>query len=155
MLNFKLLTYVANPKLWAAILLLDLTGIFNFITKYVFADTTYLKFLIIACTVDLITGITKVAITNGYRSITSKGLRDSVKKIISYGSFLIIIHILTHFEVNNIPATSFLWMNRAALEFLILVEVKSVYENIVAINPNLNFIDNVLKKVENILKSTK
>jgi hypothetical protein len=155
MVNLKFLGYIFNPKLLTALLFLDLTGLLNFISKYVFADLTYLKFLAIACIIDLITGVWKVIVNEGIKSVTSRGLRDTVSKLISYGSFLIIIHILTHFEINGQVSSSFLWMNKVALEFLILVEIKSVYENIIRINPKLDFVDSVLQKIINTLKNKK
>jgi hypothetical protein len=155
MVNLKFLGYIFNPKLLTTLLFLDLTGLLNFISKYVFADLTYLKFLVIACIIDLITGVWKVIVNEGIKSVTSRGLRDTVSKLISYGSFLIIIHILTHFEINGQVSSSFLWMNKVALEFLILVEIKSVYENIIRINPKLDFVDSVLQKIINTLKNKK
>lgn len=155
MINLKFLGYLFNPKVLLALMFVDLTGIMHFVSKYIFADITYLKFLMVACIVDLITGIWKVVMAGGLRAITSKGLRDTVTKIISYGSFLIIIHVLTHYEINGQPNTTFIWLNKAALEFLILVEIKSVYENISKINPKLDFIEAVVQKIANYLKNKK
>lgn len=155
LVDMKFLCYLFDPKLIGALLFIDFTGVLNFISKYVFADTTYLKFLMVACIIDLVTGVTKVAITKGVKAVTSRGLRDTVTKIISYGSFLIIIHVLTHYEINGQASTSLMWLNKSALEFLIMVEIKSVYENIVAINPSLDFIDSVFQKVVNTLKNKK
>lgn len=155
MFNLKLLSYLLNPKLLFGILLFDLSGITNFIFKYIFQDINYLKFLIVICGIDLITGIWKVIVTKGVKHVTSRGLRDTVTKVISYGSFLVLIHIITHFEVNGVPSTSFVWLNKVALEFLILIEVKSVYENIITINPKLDVIDSIIQKAFDKFKKSK
>lgn len=154
--NFKFISFLLNLKLLGILLLFDITGIFPFIDKYVFADLNYLKFLAVAVIVDFITGICKVAMTEGVRSITSKGMRiGTVTKLISYACFLIGIHIATHVEVGGKQITNIDWIGKYALEFLIMVEVKSIYENLVKINPKLDFIDTVLQTVLNKFKTKK
>jgi hypothetical protein len=156
MFILKVFSYIINPKFLFAVILLDLAGILQFINKYIFEDVTYLKFLFVACVLDLITGITKVSINNGIKSISSKGLRDTVVKVIQYGSFLIITHVLTHFQIDGKQINeSLLWLNKVAYEFLICVEIKSVYENIVRINPKLNFFDTIVAKVSAFIKAKK
>jgi hypothetical protein len=157
MINFKLFTYLLNPKLLGILLILDLSGIMQFFTKYIFSDINYLKFLIVACLVDLITGVWKAIIIEGVKSVTSKAMRDTVTKGISYLSFLILIHVATHYEINGQANTSstLQWVNKAALEFLIMIEIKSIYENIVKINPKLDFIDGALQKIVDTFKTKK
>jgi hypothetical protein len=155
MLNLKFVSYLFNPKLLGTLLFLDLTGVLNFITKYIFSDLTYLKFLAVVCIIDLITGVWKVVVNQGVKAVTSKGLRDTVTKLISYGSFLVLIHVLTHFQINGQANIAFAWINKAALEFLILIEIKSVYENIIKINPKLDFIDGVIQKIADSIKTKK
>jgi toxin secretion/phage lysis holin len=157
MLNLNFIPYLFNPKLIGTLLFLDITGIMQFITKYVFADITYLKFLIIACIVDLITGVWKVIVAQGIKSVSSKGLRGTVTKVISYGSFLVLVHLITHFQINGQTnaGTAMEWINKAALEFLILIEFRSIYENIKIINPKLDFIDPVLQKLLDKFKTKK
>lgn len=153
---YKVLYLLSNVKIWIYVLFLDvLTGLLQFITKYIFNDITYLKFLVIACFLDLLTGITKVVVTEGWKHVTSRGMRDTVLKAIQYGSFLIITHVLTHFEINSEPNTQFIWLNKIAFEFLILIEIKSVYENIIRINPKLDFARALLKKLAALLKPSK
>lgn len=151
----KVLAYLLNPKALLAVFLFDITGVLHFINKYIFEDVTYLKFLVVACVVDLITALTKVWVTQGLSAITSRGLRDTISKGIQYGSFLIITHVLTHFQINGESNSQFLWLNKVAYEFLILIEIKSVYENIIKINPKLNFVDTVIKKFLDIIRPKK
>lgn len=147
---FKCLT---SPKLVFTVILVYLTGVLEFIQKYLLADISFGKWLVLAMMIDLLTGVCKVWITKGWRIITSKGLRDTVSKCIQYGSFLIITHILTHFEIDGQVMFSKLdWLQKIAFEFLILIEIKSVYENITAINPRLDFVSYLVDKGQAIVK---
>jgi hypothetical protein len=156
MFSMKYLSYLANPKILLSVILLDISGIVPFVKKYIFSDFTFLKFLAVAVIVDLITGIWKVILTEGIKKVTSKQMRvGTISKVVSYTSFIILIHVLTHFEINGIAANTYLWLNKIAYEFLILVEVKSIYENIIKINPKLDLVDPVIQKLANVLKPQK
>lgn len=144
-LNF--LDSILNGKLWLVTLFLQVDPMSKFVTKYIFSDLGFLKWLVIAMFVDLLSGIGKSIKQSGWSSVTSKGLRDTVTKCIQYGSFLVITHVLTHYTVEGQTSGKLLWLNRVAMEFVILIEVKSVYENIVAINPKLDFVKEVLDKL--------
>lgn len=154
MFNFKILSSLCNVKFWTLFILLDITSVFKFFEKYIFADIGFLKWLAIAMIVDLITGVTKVWVTQGPKFITSKGLRDTIGRVIQYGSFLVITHVVTHFEIGGQANTTFIWLNKVAYEFLILIECKSVYENIVKINPKLDFVSTAVDKVRKLLAET-
>lgn len=139
-----------NVKVWLLLAAVDLTFLGKIFEKYIFSDVGYLKWLMIAMALDLITGITKVWVTQGWEKITSRGLRDTVSKCIQYGAFLIITHLITHFEVNGqVLNSAFDWINKVAYEFLLLIETKSVYENICKINPELDFIKFLFEKIYN------
>lgn len=155
MFSFKFLAYFLKPKFVAFMLFLDVTGIIHFIQKYIFADLTYLKWLAVVMFADLVSGVTKVWKNEGLKSVTSKGLRDTVSKVISYGLFLVVIHVLTHYQIGGESNTSFLWINKVAYEFLILIELKSIYENVILINPKLDFIQFMIDKIQLLLKSKK
>lgn len=154
MFNLKLFSSLGSVKFWSLFILLDVTSVLSFFEKYIFADIGFLKWLAIAMIVDLITGVTKVWVTKGSKFVTSKGLRDTVGKVIQYGGFLVITHVVTHFEIGGQADTTFIWLNKVAFEFLILIECKSVYENIVKINPKLDFVTVVIDKVRKLLKET-
>jgi len=153
-MKLTLLNALFNPKLWAGTILLQVS-FGNFFTKYIFADVEFLKWLFIAMAVDLATGIAKVWKKEGHHAITSKGLRDTVTKFIQYGGFLIITQVLTHFQIGGQPVTTWTWINKVAYEFILMVEVKSVYENVVAINPKLDFVSKVIKKIAEMSSDTK
>lgn len=153
MFQFKFIEYLINPKIFVTIFLLDLTGIMTFLNKYIFSDITYLKWLVIVMLLDLITGITKVWVNDGFKAITSKGLRDSLSKVIQYASFLIVTHVLTHYQVGDENNTNFKWLSKFAYEFLILIEIKSVYENLIKINPALDFVTSLINKIKALMQN--
>lgn len=152
MLSFKFLNLLLNPKILFGVLLFDLTNVSIFLKKYIFSDWSFLKWLIIVMILDLITGVTKIWVNEGLKSITSRGLRDTVSKIIQYGAFLIVTHVLTHFEIGGQVYTDYNWINKIAYEFLIFIEIKSVYENIIKINPKLDFITYLKNKIGDLAK---
>lgn len=143
---------ISSPKMILTTLLFSLSTIPDFIEKYIFGDFGFAKWLIVTMMIDLLTGITKVWVNEGLKKVTSKGLRDTVSKCIQYGAFLIITHILTHFEVNGeVIFGKWDWLSKLAFEFLILIEIKSVYENLTAINPRLDFINILAEKGKDLL----
>lgn len=148
-LNF--LDRLHEGKLWLVAIFLQIQPINDFISKYVFSDFTFLKSLAIAMILDLVTGIVKA--WSRKEPITSRGLRGTVTKCVQYGAFLIITHVLTNYEIGGQKPINFQWLNKLAFEFIILIEIKSVYENIVAINPKLDLFDKVVKKIAEFIKS--
>lgn len=155
--KLTLLSHLSNMKLWFTIGFVQVLSIepaINaFITKYIFSDFTFLKYLAVAVIIDLITGVAKAKVKK--RAITSKGLRDTIIKFIQYGSFLIITHVLSTFEVDGHAVNSLAWISKLAYEFIMLIEVKSVYENIVEINPKLDLFEKVFKKIAENFKDEK
>lgn len=135
--------------------LLLTSGIGALFHKYIFSDTEYLGWLFVAVMLDLITGITKAWVQGGIKNITSQGLRMTIIKFIQYGAFLIITHVLVHFTVNGNNISPLGFIDNWAFSLLILIEIKSVYENIVAINPKLDFIKPLLDKVTAAIKAGK
>jgi len=121
--------------------------------KYIFSDTEYLKWLVVAVTVDLITGIAKVWAKDGHKAITSKGIRMTVIKFIQYGSFLIITHVLANVTVGVSKVMPFAFVKDWAYLLLLLVEIKSVYENIITIDNRLDFIKAIIERLNQVIKS--
>jgi Bacteriophage holin family len=155
-MKVTLLAALGNIYLWVTMTLLQIiTPVHNFIQKYLFQDLGFLKWLVIAMILDLVTGVAKVYKQQGLRGITSKGLRDTVSKCIQYGAFLIITHIITHYEIGGYAATNMRWINKLAMEFILLVECKSVYENIVTINPKFDFVAKLWDKITELYPSKK
>lgn len=146
---------VTNMKVWFAAILIQITPVGEFISKYMFNDFGFLKSLVIVMTLDLITGIAKVWKNEGAKAITSKGLRDTIIKFIQYGAFLIVAHVFTHYQIGGEPHRDLEWVNKLAKEFILIIEVKSVYENIVRINSRFDFVSKLWDKVSEFIPRRK
>lgn len=154
----KITFILSDIKVWTiSILYISFEGIINVVydntTHYLFNDFTYLRWLVITMILDFVTGLTKAWVNRV--PITSKGFRNSVSKVIQYGSFLIITHVLTHFQILGQDNSKFQFLNNIAYTFLILTEIKSVYENAEAINPKLAILKPLIKFIDRILKISK
>lgn len=155
-LETKVAYYLLNVKFVLLVLALSVSQIPDLLQKYLFSDLSFLQWLTIAMVIDFVTGVTKSWKNEGTKSITSKGFRDTVSKCVQYGSFLMITHLLTHFRIGDqIVLGNFNWLEKTAYEFLILIEIKSVYENITAISPKIDFVKMILSKLTTLLKNTK
>lgn len=103
---------------------------------------------------DLLTGVVKVWVKEKkVEAVTSTGLRETIVKFVQYGTFLIVTYILTHIkgkEGTEILA-DYQFTLRWATIFCILIEVKSVYENLTAMNKRLDFIKPFIDKLKALL----
>ena len=141
----KFLLSFTNVKLWlfAGVL----TPVSLFIEKYIFADWQFIKWLVLMMALDLITGIIKAVIKN--ETISSYGFRRTAMKGMQYSIFLIVMHILENYEIDNEKVGMFDWMTRGAYSFLIGIEGKSVLENIAVFDKRFDvsyFIEGMIKK---------
>jgi hypothetical protein len=132
--NFKYLNCLLSAKLW--LMSTIIVSILEFINKYIFHDWVYIKFLAIAMLLDLITGGRRAWLEGNL--IISKGLRKTVDKGIQYFAFLIICHVLTYVQVEGQVHHYLDWLPRVSCIYLILIEAKSVFENIYKIDKKLN-----------------
>lgn len=132
--HLKLWEKFTDFKLWL------LTALFapavHSINKYLFNDWGFIKWLLILMFLDLFSGLWRSKLEGNL--ITSKGLRDTVTKFIQYGVFLIVIHVLMNFEIDGHPVRIFSWMDDAAYTFLMVIEAKSIWENITKVRPKLD-----------------
>ena len=147
MMHLKYLLFFTRFDNWLAFV--GIGPLVAFVEKFVFNDWNYLKFLMVVVAIDFVTGVTKS--WKAGKLITSKGWRDTVSKIIQYSAFLICTHVTTHFEVDGQRLMPFDWVNESAYIFLISIEIKSVYENIIGINSNLDFLKPIIQKFEQFL----
>lgn len=127
----------------------------SFIHKYIFSETEYLIWLVIAISLDLLTGIVKVWAKEGYQAVTSKGIRMTVVKFIQYGSFLIITHVLSNVQMGESKIMPFHFVKDWAYTLLLLIEIKSVYENITAIDNRFDFIRPMIDRIGELIKDKK
>ncbi len=125
----------------------------TFVKKWFIEDLQWGKWLLCAMLADLITGVLKAIVkAKSFRVISSSGLRRSVVKFVSYGMFIWLSHILTHAAGANqkpiIPEMEF--MATWSIKVLIVIEAISVIENLTAVNKDLAFLSNVIKKLRGI-----
>jgi hypothetical protein len=132
---------------------LPLAAIIEATQKYLFSDFEFLIWLTIAMIVDLITGITKVWVKKGMSAITSEGLRKTVAKLIQYGMFLIITNVLVNFTVKGEAISPLAFIGDWSFILLIMIEIKSVYENIIEMRPGLDFVKKIITSISQIIKS--
>lgn len=148
-----LMPQLMNIRMWVASILIS--TLWHFINKFIFHDWEFLGFLVVVMTLDLITGMRKAYILKQF--ILSTGLRKTVNKGIQYFSFLIICHVLASFEVDGISYHFLDWLPKVSCVYLILVECKSVLENIYGIDQHFNvkFFINLVKDLIRVNKSDK
>lgn len=129
------------------------TAMTAFVEKYLFSDFEFLTWLSIVVLLDLITGVAKVWVRQGGKAVTSAGMRMTLTKFIQYGAFLIVTHVLINFTIEGQRLPQLGFIDNWAYGLLILIEIKSVYENITAIDPRLDVLRPLLKRLSTILKT--
>jgi len=108
-----------------------LAAILTFVNKYIFNDWEYAIFLVIAIAIDTLLGFYK-HFKRG--TVSSSAWGKILSKIISYGSILTIIHILSHFTVDCEQVKIFAWIETIAYSALMVKEGISILENVGTIN---------------------
>jgi len=129
-----------------------LTPLFIFIQKFIYNDWNFLVWLLVLMFLDLFTGITK-AVRNR-TAVTSTGLRNTVIKVFQYGVFLIVIHVLIHFQIDGKEVGVLSYADEAGYTFLIVIEAKSIFENLQVLNPRVDF-SGIIDKLKSVLPKKK
>jgi len=120
---------------WHNIILgISLSPIFTFIQKYLYNDWEFLIWLLILVTIDTMTGVWK---SYKQKQISSKGFSQVITKITVYGIFLIVVHILQYFTIDNKTTEIFNWLDNVAFSTLLAREAISIFENLAMIEPRL------------------
>lgn len=108
--------------------------IFKIVEKYFFADWEFLKFLFVLVIGDTVLGFYKHF---KHKTLSSKAWGKIINKLISYGSLLIVSHVLGSFTIKGETIHSFGWLHTLVFASLMVKEGISIIENIGAINENL------------------
>jgi hypothetical protein len=136
--------------------LVSITLIFSILNYIGYVNFNELLWLAVLVGLDFLTGVIKAYIRDGYGSITSKKMRDTVFKVTQYGAFLIAMHVLVnkfeHFS-SGVDAGDFILYYSHI--FLLLIEVKSIFENISAVNSNFMFLRQLNSLLESPLQKIK
>jgi phage-related holin len=147
MMPFKLYITMEYPLV---IFATGLSLLLQFIAKYLYNEPEIFVFLCITMLLDLITGIRKA--NNNGEVMSSSGLRRTVNKAIQYLSFLVVTHIVSNEAIVGNLASSIKWLPKAAGIYLILIEARSILENIYGQNKEIpvaaiiQFINRVLSR---------
>lgn len=134
--HHRLAESFGDMKLWAITYLIAPTAML--IEKYIFDDWSFLPYLLIAMCLDLITALMRVYLKQGANEITSRGLRQSVVKSVQYLVFLITIHLITNIHVKGERIEIYDWMLDIAYTFLMVIEVRSIWENLTGMGDNFD-----------------
>lgn len=130
----KLVHRFLEIDIWA--MLPYITGVFVFIENYIYNDWDFLISLLVLMVLDLITGIWKSIKNN--TAVTSIGLRDTAIKVIQYSVFLIVVHVLINFKVDGKTIGLLNYADELGYSFLIIIEAKSILENLQKIDDRLD-----------------
>jgi phage-related holin len=111
-----------------------LTALAKLVEHYLFNDWRFAGWIGLLLVIDTITGFL-VALVRG--EVSSKAWGMIVRKLVAYGSVLIITHILTSFEVQGNKNTLFEWFTQIAYAALVVRESISILENVGKLAPGL------------------
>lgn len=120
--HIQMITLVAIP----------LTPILEVIEMYVFGDWEFVKFLVVAMTVDTLLGFMKHV---KRKDVSSKAWGMIARKVMLYAAVLILTHVLCSFKIANEVVGAFLWFRYFACSALMVREAISIIENIEEIYP--------------------
>jgi len=136
---------------------ISFTALWAYVDKYMFSDFERLHVLVLIMLLDFCTGVTRSWVQG--REITSKGFRESIGKVVQYGAFLIVTQLLVSIHVAGEVIKSVGIANPETLitfsyMVLIITEIKSVYENITGINPKLDIVGKLSKRLAELAGKT-
>jgi uncharacterized membrane protein len=123
-----------------------------FLLAIVLPPSSLLIWLGLAMILDLITGVSKAIRNNVPR--TSTGFRQTVVKFIQYGGAIAIGIILANISEFNKDESSewiYKYFSNTMLLFMIYIEIKSVFENLIEISPDSDFTRFFLKPIHDLL----
>lgn len=118
----------------------------------VLPPASLLIWLGLAMALDLITGVAKAVRNNVPR--TSTGFRKTVVKFIQYGGAIaigIILANVSEFRKDDSSEWIYKYFSNTMLLFMIYIEIKSVFENLIEVSPDSDFTRFFLRPIHDIL----
>lgn len=118
----------------------------------VLPPASLLIWLGLAMALDLITGVAKAVRNNVPR--TSTGFRKTVVKFIQYGGAIaigIILANVSEFRKDDSSEWIYKYFSNTMLLFMIYIEIKSVFENLIDVSPDSDFTRFFLRPIHDIL----
>lgn len=149
--HHRLMISFTDLKLWA--LATVITPIVYFIEKYVFSDWDFIPYLLMVMVLDIITAWLRILLKTPKEGeekeeITSRGMRQTIAKSVQYFVFLITIHLLTNIPVKGERIEIYDWIIDMAYTFLIVIEVNSIWENLMGMRNGFD-LSVFMKKIAN------
>lgn len=110
----------------------------------------FIVLLVFAIFIDLLTGIAKAWVQG--RQTTSKGLRKTVTKLTQYGGFILVGIILLNISVGERNLSKYSYVIDGAFVFMLLIELISICENLVEINPDSKIVRYIIVPFMKLIK---
>ena len=105
-----------------------------YVSEFVFNDFRFAAFLAILVMLDTVTGVWKAI---KLKKVSSKGFGSVITKVLVYGIFAIVLHILETFSDKDVVKFAFDWIGTAGYVAMLVRESISVIENLGAIQSDL------------------
>lgn len=147
----RLMMSFTDAKLWLITYLL--APVMMFVEKYIFDDWAFIPYLLLVMLLDILTAWIRILLKENKEGeeteeITSRGMRQSLAKSVQYFVFLITVHALTNIHVRGERIEIYDWILDVAYTFLIVIEVKSIWENLMGMRKGFN-LSGFMKKITN------
>jgi len=132
---------------WFASIILgwSIAPFIEWINKYIYSDWQFATWLLLIVVIDTATGMW-ASKKQGVKA-SSDGFKPTVEKLAIYGIFMIVIHLVSRFEVDGRSFEQFQYFRYVGYGSMMVREGWSVMENINVIHPGL-----VPKKITDTLK---
>ena len=123
---------------------------FTWFTFKFMPSANFIWILCIAMTIDLITGIARALKEKKY--ILSTGLRDTLDKFMQYGGFIVVGMLLLNITVGDKDLSRYRVVMDGSYTFMVLIELLSICENLVAVSPDSRLVKYVIKPFMHLIK---
>lgn len=109
-----------------------LAGLKAALDTYFFDDWFFLIFLLVIIGVDTISGTYKAW---KKKTLESRAYARLFEKLLTYGSLLVMAHVLMNFPIKGKPTGLFDWLDNVLYCLMMVREAISILENFAEINP--------------------
>ncbi len=123
---------------------------FTFLEVLYLPSVDFILLLSIAVIIDLITGLCKAWVQKN--NTTSQGLRQTISKLTQYAGFILVGTILLNISVGKNNFSKYRVIIDGAFIFILLIELISICENLIAINPEAKIVKYVVTPFMKLIK---
>ncbi|MGN7887418.1 bacteriophage holin [Dyadobacter sp. 22481] len=147
-LNALLATISDKSLLSFSAALAGLKAVFD---TYFFDDWFFLIFLLVIIGVDTVSGTYKAW---KKKTLESRAYARLFEKLLTYGSLLVMAHVLMNFPIKGKPSGLFDWLDNVLYCLMMVREAISILENFAEINPK-GISTKILARLKNFDESGK